>query len=99
MWVMATPSTGRQLGRRRGTPAVFVHGGPGSGASVGARRYFDPDSFRAVLVDQRGCGRSRTLASHPDVDLSTNTTGHLVSDIEKLREHLGIDRWVVVGGS
>jgi proline iminopeptidase len=87
------------VGAASGTPAVFLHGGPGSGASVGARRYFAPDGFRAVLFDQRGCGRSRPLASDPDVDLSTNTTGHLVSDMEKLREHLGIDRWVVVGGS
>jgi proline iminopeptidase len=87
------------VGAPSGTPAVFLHGGPGSGASVGARRCFDPDSYRAVLFDQRGCGRSRPLASGPDADLATNTTAHLVSDIEKLRGHLGIDRWVVVGGS
>jgi proline iminopeptidase len=87
------------VGTPLGTPAVFLHGGPGSGSSVGARRCFDPDAFRAVLFDQRGCGRSRPLAESPEVDLSTNTTDHLVSDIERLRTHLGIDRWVVVGGS
>jgi proline iminopeptidase len=64
-----------------------------------ARRYFDPCSYRAVLFDQRGCGRSRPLASDGDGDLSTNTTAHLIGDIERLREHLVIDRWVVVGGS
>lgn len=82
-----------------GTPAVYLHGGPGSGCTSGARRYFDPRSYRAVLFDQRGCGRSRPLAGDADADLSTNTTAHLVEDIERLREHLGIDRWVVVGGS
>ncbi len=82
-----------------GTPAVYLHGGPGSGCAQGARRNFDPCSYRAVLFDQRGCGRSRPLASDTDADLSTNTTGHLIDDIERLREHLEIDRWVVVGGS
>lgn len=87
------------VGAPGGSAAVFLHGGPGSGCSVGARRFFDPDAYRAVFFDQRGCGRSRPLADSPGVDLSTNTTAHLVSDIECLREHLGIDRWVVVGGS
>ena len=64
-----------------------------------ARRNFDPRFYRAVLFDQRGCGRSRPLASDTDADLSTNTTAHLIGDIERLREHLGINRWVVVGGS
>ena len=82
-----------------GTPAVYLHGGPGSGCSHGARRNFDPGSYRAVLFDQRGCGRSRPLAGDADADLSTNTTAHLIEDIERLREHLGINRWVVVGGS
>ena len=82
-----------------GTPAVYLHGGPGSGCSHGARRNVDPGSYRAGLFDQRGCGRSRPLAGDADADLSTNTTAHLVEDIERLREHLGINRWVVVGGS
>lgn len=85
------------VGNPAGTPAVYLHGGPGAGSSTGARRYFDPERYRAVLFDQRGCGRSRPLASEPDADLSTNTTAHLVDDIERLREHLGFDRWVVVG--
>lgn len=82
-----------------GTPAIWLHGGPGSGASVNSRRNFDPAAYRAVLFDQRGCGRSRPLADDPDVDLSSNTTAHLIDDIERLREHLGITRWVVVGVS
>jgi proline iminopeptidase len=86
-------------GASEGTAAVYLHGGPGSGCSPEARRNFDPRSYRAVLVDQRGCGRSRPLASDGDGDLSTNTTAHLIGDIERLREHLGIDRWVLVGGS
>ncbi|WP_235987090.1 prolyl aminopeptidase [Halosaccharopolyspora lacisalsi] len=85
------------VGDPAGTPAVYLHGGPGSGSTHGARRHFDPGGFRAVLFDQRGCGRSRPLASEPDAELSTNTTAHLVADIERLREHLGIDRWIVVG--
>jgi proline iminopeptidase len=87
------------VGNPQGTPAVFLHGGPGSGCTPGARRSFDPDAYRAVRFDQRGAGRSRPLASEPDVDLSTNTTAHLVRDLERLREHLGIERWVVVGVS
>ncbi len=87
------------IGDPAGTPAVYLHGGPGSGCRPGVRRYFDPSVFRAVLFDQRGCGRSRPLADDPDTDLSTNTTAHLVADIERLREHLAIDRWVVVGVS
>jgi proline iminopeptidase len=87
------------VGNPAGTAAVYLHGGPGGGSTPGARRNFDPSGFRAVLFDQRGCGRSRPLASGPDPDLSTNTTAHLVADIERLRERLGIDRWVVVGVS
>ncbi len=63
------------------------------------RRNFDPSPYRAVTFDQRGCCRSRPVASYPDADVSTNTTDHLVDDVERLRVHLGIDRWVVVGGS
>lgn len=86
------------VGAPEGTPAVFLHGRPGGSARSTARSSFDPSGYRAVLFDQRGCGRSRPLADGP-VDLSTNTTDHLVADIERLREHLGIDRWVVTGGS
>ncbi len=85
------------VGQPAGTPAVYLHGGPGSGSTPGARCYFDPGGYPTVLFDQRGCGRSRPLASDPDADLSTNTTTHLVDDLERLRKHLGIDRWVVVG--
>lgn len=87
------------VGSPTGTPAVYLHGGPGSGSTPSARRYFDPRRYRAVLFDQRGCGRSRPLASEPGAELSTNTTEHLVDDLEEVREHLGIDRWVVVGVS
>lgn len=83
------------VGNPGGLPAVYLHGGPGGGSWPGARRYFDPAAYRAVLFDQRGCGRSVPLADSPDVDLDTNTTRHLVSDIEALREHLGVDRWVL----
>jgi proline iminopeptidase len=84
-------------GNPAGTPAVYLHGGPGSGASPGQRRYFDPDAYRVVLFDQRGAGRSRPSARQPDADLNANTTGHLISDIEALRELHGIERWVVLG--
>lgn len=78
---------------------MYLHGGPGGAdCTAGTRRYFDPDVFRAVLFDQRGCGRSTPQADDPSTDLSTNTTDHLITDIERLREHLGIDKWVVAGG-
>ena len=86
-------------GNPHGKPAVVLHGGPGSGCSPGWRRLFDPAAYRIVLFDQRGCGRSTPHASLPETDLSTNTTQHLVADIELLREHLGIDGWLVFGGS
>jgi proline iminopeptidase len=87
------------VGDPLGTPAVYLHGGPGGGSGPAVRRHFDPTAYRAVLFDQRGCGRSRPLADNPQVDLANNTTAHLVTDIETLREHLGIDRWVVYGVS
>jgi proline iminopeptidase len=87
------------VGDPTGVPAVYLHGGPGSGCGPGHRRTFDPAAYRAVLFDQRGCGRSRPLADSAAADLQTNTTGHLLADIERLREHLGVERWVVVGGS
>ncbi|HKS47727.1 MAG TPA: prolyl aminopeptidase [Amycolatopsis sp.] len=82
-----------------GKPVVVVHGGPGSGCSTGIRRRFDPARWRVVLFDQRGCGRSTPHASDPATDMSTNTTEHLLSDLERLREHLGIERWLTYGGS
>jgi proline iminopeptidase len=86
-------------GHPDGVPAVAVHGGPGSGCAPGMRRLFDPEKYRLVLFDQRGCGRSTPHASDPSVDLATNTTDHLIADMELLRVHLGVDRWVVAGWS
>lgn len=86
-------------GNPGGKPAVVLHGGPGAGCTPGQRRYFDPDAYRIVLFDQRGCGRSTPHASDPAVSLAANTTHHLVADIEVLRRHLGIERWLVCGGS
>jgi len=77
-----------------GLPVLFLHGGPGSGCSAQQRRLFDPQRFHAVLFDQRGCGRSQPLGS-----LAANTTAHLVTDLEYLREALGIPAWIVFGGS
>jgi proline iminopeptidase len=84
-------------GNPTGKPALYLHGGPGSGCSAGQRRFFDPNLYRVVLFDQRGCGRSRPLASELDADLSTNTTTHLIADIEALREMHGVDRWTILG--
>ena len=72
-------------GNPKGKPALFLHGGPGTGCSTGQRRFFDPSIYCAVLFDQRGCGRSRPLASEFGADLATNTTAHLIADIELLR--------------
>jgi len=86
-------------GRPDGKRAVVLHGGPGSGSAPWMRRMFDPDAYCIVLFDQRNCGRSTPHASEPDVDLSANTTHHLIADCERLRVHLGIERWLVWGGS
>ena len=86
-------------GNPAGKPAVVLHGGPGSGCTPGSRRYFDPARYRIVLFDQRNAGRSTPWAGEPEVDLSANTTPHLLRDLERLREHLGIGRWLVHGGS
>jgi proline iminopeptidase len=83
-----------ECGNPAGKPVVFLHGGPGAGCDTRARRFFDPARYRIVLFDQRGCGRSR-----PHASLEHNTTWDLVADIERLREHLGIRRWQVFGGS
>ena len=88
-----------QVGNPDGKPALVLHGGPGSGATPWWRRLFDPEAYRVVLFDQRGCGRSTPHAADPAVDLSSNTTGHLLADIERLRLSLGVDRWLVLGGS
>lgn len=81
-------------GNPNGKPVIFLHGGPGGGTEPKHRRFFDPKKYRIVLLDQRGCGRSR-----PHASLTDNTTWHIVSDIEALREHLEIERWQVFGGS
>jgi len=86
-------------GNRGGEAAIYLHGGPGSGCTPGQRRFFDPSAYRIVLFDQRGSGRSRPLANEATVDLSTNTTAHLIADIEQLRQHLAIESWTVLGMS
>jgi proline iminopeptidase len=86
-------------GSPSGTPALHLHGGPGSGIMAGYRRRFDPDRFLIVSFEQRGCGRSRPLVTDPGADLSTNTTPDLIADIEALRAHLGVERWLVTGVS
>ena len=86
-------------GAPAGKPALMVHGGPGSGCSPSFRRFFDPARYRIVLFDQRNCGRSLPPASDPATDLAVNNTSALVDDMERLREHLEIDRWLVCGGS
>lgn len=83
-----------EVGNPNGIPVVVLHGGPGGGCSPAMRRFFDPDVYRVVLFDQRGCGRSR-----PHASVKANTTWHLVRDIEHIRATVGIDRWIVFGGS
>ncbi|MEY4356913.1 MAG: hypothetical protein RL469_239 [Pseudomonadota bacterium] len=83
-----------ESGNPQGKPVVFLHGGPGGGTDARMRQFFDPNRYRIVLFDQRGCGKSR-----PHASLVDNTTWHLVADIEALREHLRIERWQVFGGS
>lgn len=83
-----------ESGHPLGLPVLFIHGGPGGGCSPQQRRFFHPDHYRIILFDQRGCGKSR-----PHACLTNNTTAHLIEDIEKIRRHLNIDRWVLFGGS
>ncbi|MGK8464258.1 prolyl aminopeptidase [Nocardia cyriacigeorgica] len=85
-------------GNPDGKPAVFLHGGPGGGTAPYHRQFFDPEQYRVVLFDQRGCGRSSPHIAD-GADLSLNTTDHLIADIEQLREALGIEQWLVFGGS
>ncbi len=86
-------------GNPDGKPAVVLHGGPGQGGHDRMRQGFDPARYRVVLLDQRGCGRSTPHAADPATDMSANTTEHLIADLERLREHLGVERWLVQGGS
>lgn len=83
-----------ECGNPEGIPVLFIHGGPGAGCSKYDRRFFDPERYRIILFDQRGCGRST-----PHAALDNNTSEHLVNDIESIREHLKIERWVLFGGS
>ena len=83
-----------ESGNKHGKPVIFLHGGPGGGISSSYRQYFDPEKWRIIMFDQRGCGKSTPFA-----ELKENTTWDLVEDIEKIRKHLGIDSWVVFGGS
>ncbi|MDX1368611.1 prolyl aminopeptidase [Pseudomonas sp.] len=83
-----------ESGTPEGLPVVFIHGGPGAGCDALSRRFFDPNLYRIVTFDQRGCGRST-----PHASLENNTTWDLVADLERIREHLGIDKWVLFGGS
>jgi proline iminopeptidase len=83
-----------ECGRRKGIPVVFLHGGPGAGCEPYHRRFFDPERYHIILFDQRGSGRST-----PHASLQDNTTWHLVEDMEKLREKLGLDKWLLFGGS
>jgi proline iminopeptidase len=83
-----------QSGNSHGVPILFLHGGPGAGATPTHRRFFDPSYYRIVIFDQRGAGRSLPLGS-----LQDNTLAHLIADIEALRRHLNIERWAVFGGS
>lgn len=83
-----------ECGSEDGVPVVFLHGGPGAGCELYHRQLFNPEKYRIILFDQRGCGRS-----HPHASLENNTTQHLIADIEQIREELGIEKWVVAGGS
>jgi len=83
-----------ECGIEEGIPVLFIHGGPGAGCSQHDRRFFDPEKYRIVLFDQRGSGRSS-----PHAELNNNTTQHLIEDIESIRQHLNIDKWMLFGGS
>src|SRR5690606_4937943 len=83
-----------ECGNPNGVPALIVHGGPGGGCNPAMRRFHDPRHYRIILLDQRGCGRSL-----PNASIENNTTWHLVADMERLRHHLGIERWQLFGGS
>ncbi|RFU86559.1 prolyl aminopeptidase [Streptomyces triticagri] len=88
-----------QLGNPAGKPALNIHGGPGSGASQRPTRTWDPARYRVIRFDQRNCGRSTPHAADPSADMALNTTQHLIDDMERLREHLGVEKWLLNGGS
>ena len=88
-----------QVGNPEGVPVLMVHGGPGAGCSLNGRGAYDPKRFRTILFDQRNCGRSLPHAADPSVDLTANTTRHLVADMELLRAHVGVEKWMLNGGS
>src|SRR5580700_4489032 len=88
-----------ERGSPDGVPALIVHGGPGSGCGTGAGRSLRPERFRVIAFDQRNCGRSTPHASDPAADMALNTTGHLLADMEQLRVHLGVDRWLLEAAS
>ncbi|MEJ4112672.1 prolyl aminopeptidase [Corynebacterium kroppenstedtii] len=92
-----------EYGNPHGVPAVFIHGGPGGGTTANDARFFDPERYRIILIDQRGCGKSTPHMADPntniDAELSANTTAELIGDIEAVRTTLDIDKWVVFGGS
>lgn len=90
-----------QCGNPEGKPVVFLHGGPGGGGGTERRRFFNPDAYRIIILDQRGCGLStpHIAQAHTPREMATNTTWKLVEDLEKIRELLGIERWEVFGGS
>lgn len=88
-----------ERGNPDGKPALIVHGGPGGGSPSGTPKAFDPERYRIILFDQRGCGRSTPHASDPATDMGLNTTEHLLCDMEQLRAYLGVERWLVFGGS
>jgi pimeloyl-ACP methyl ester carboxylesterase len=83
-----------ESGNPNGIPVIFLHGGPGAGTAPVHRRFFDPQAYRIMLFDQRGAGRSRPYAA-----MAANTTNHLVADVEAMRRHFGVDKWLVFGGS
>ena len=84
----------KQAGNKNGVPVVILHGGPGGSLSENKRKFYNPKKYYIIQFDQRGCGKSE-----PSLCLENNTTDHLIEDMEKLRTHLGIDKWVVAGGS
>lgn len=88
-----------ESGNPDGKPALYLHGGPGGGSPPAARRFFDPTRYRILLLDQRGCGKSRPRVGDPGADLTVNTTWHLVADLERLRDARRSERWQLLGGS
>jgi pimeloyl-ACP methyl ester carboxylesterase len=99
MWATGSGSIGSRAVTPAGKPIVMIHGGPGGAPNSGLPKYVDPDAYRLVRLHQRGCGRSTPHVGDFDVPLTRNTTQRLIADIEQLRGHLGIQRWLVHGGS